>query len=544
MGLRLAQDDHARERTSGTFGRYSLHDSIAVGEVASVHVGLLEGASGFRKPVAFKRLQPSYVYDRAEVARLTYEACVLAHVHHPNVIQVLDLAEVSGESFLVMEYVLGETLAGLVKSGVRCSIPIAVAVLADALRGLDAAHAARGASGQPLCIVHRNVSPDNLLVGVDGVTRILDFGSALSTAGTRSLLREVEPNMSYAAPEQLMQQPVDRRADVFAAGVVLWEALTGKRLFRTAESRDAFLNGANRNIVPASAFNAEVPRSLDEVVFRALGWLPEERFETAGEFAEELEMAVSPASRTEITSFVERKATATLRSQRALLSAIDAPSGRISEPPGGGDSDGYDDEKTMVFRPDHHLLHLGTPKRNGAQATPSPLDVLRERLSTTLERESSAPRISRFTSRFRGPLSGSMRRVGSNVLAGATAVALLLAAVRLSRGTPILAPALLSTPLEPAVEPARASKEPTQSAHRVATATMDFAPPDTWAQLEDTRPAVPPGSASAADSSERERARPKAVLRRAPAAAADRGSCDPPFTLDAFGIKRLKVRCL
>src|SRR6187397_140943 len=141
MGLRLVQDNRARERTSGAFGRYSLHDSIAVGQVSAVHLGLLEGASGFRKPVAFKRLQPSYVYDRAEVARLTYEACVLAHVHHPNVIQVLDLAEMTGESYLVMEYVLGETLAGLVKSGARCSIPIAVAIMADALRGLDAAHA-------------------------------------------------------------------------------------------------------------------------------------------------------------------------------------------------------------------------------------------------------------------------------------------------------------------------------------------------------------------------------------------------------------------
>src|SRR5213078_3759865 len=104
MGLRLVQDDGARAKTSGTMGRYSLHDTIAVGEVASVHVGLLEGASGFRKPVAFKRLQPSFVYDRAEIARLTYEACVLSQVHHPNVVQVLDLVEETGESYLVMEY--------------------------------------------------------------------------------------------------------------------------------------------------------------------------------------------------------------------------------------------------------------------------------------------------------------------------------------------------------------------------------------------------------------------------------------------------------
>jgi serine/threonine protein kinase len=540
MGLRLVQDERARERTSGTFGRYSLHDSIAVGQVSSVHLGLLEGSSGFRKPVAFKRLQPSYVYDRAEVARLTYEACVLAHVHHPNVIQVLDLAETPGESYVVMEYVLGETFAGLVKSGVRCSIPIAVAVLADALRGLDAAHDSRGAGGQPLRIVHRNVCPDNLLIGADGVTRVLDFGSALSTAGSRTLLRDAPPNMSYAAPEQLMQQPVDRRADIFAAGVVLWEALTGKRLFRTADSRDAFLNGNNRSILPASAFNAEVPRSLDEVVFRALGWLPEERFETAAEFAEELEMAVSPASRAEITAYVEKKAAATLKSQRALLSAIDAPSGRISEPPGGTESDGPDDEKTTVFMPDHHLLHLGAPRHKGASAAPSPLDILRERLSTALERDSSWswPRMPRFTSHFGGPLRRTARRVGSNALGGAAAVMLLLAAVKISRGTPIL-PAVLSTPAQPALEAARAPKEPNQAPRRIAAASMDFAPADTWAQLEDTRPST--ATAPAPESADRDRPRPKAAIRRA---SPDRGSCDPPFTLDAFGIKRLKVRCL
>jgi serine/threonine-protein kinase len=535
MGLRLVQDNHARERTSGAFGRYSLHDSIAVGEVSSVHLGLLEGASGFRKPVAFKRLQPSYVYDRAEVARLTYEACVLAHVHHPNVVQVLDLAELNGESYLVMEYVLGETLAGLVKSGARCSIPIAVAIMADALRGLDAAHGARGAGGQPLRVVHRNVCPENLLVGADGVTRLLDFGAALSTAGSRALLREAQPCMGYAAPEQLMQQPVDRRADVFAAGVVLWETLTGKRLFRTLESRDAFLNGTNRNIVPASAFNAEVPRSLDEVVFRALGWLPEERFDTASEFAEELEMAVSPASRAEITAYVEKKAAGALRTQRALLSAIDAPSGRISEPPGGASYDGLEEE-TMVFRPDHHLLHLGTPKR-GAAPAPA-LDVLRQRLANAIDHD--RPRISEWTMRFYAPLRGSARRFGSNALAAGAAVLLLLAAVKLSRGTPTVAPAAAPPP---AVEPARATKESTP-ARRVAAANMDFTPPDAWAQLEDTRPAPEPAPAPASAPEPSERPRAKAVIRRAPAPPADRGSCDPPFTLDANGIKRLKVRCL
>jgi eukaryotic-like serine/threonine-protein kinase len=346
--------------------------------------------------------------------------------------------------------------------------------------------------------------------------------------------------VGYAAPEQLMQQPVDRRADVFSAGVVLWEALTGKRLFRSAESRDAFLNGTSRNILPASAFNAEVPRSLDEVVFRALGWLPEERYDTAGEFAQELELAVSPASRAEITAYVEKKAAANLKSQRALLSAIDAPSGRISEPPGSSSSDAYEDE-TVVFRPDHHLLHLGVPKRKETASVPSPLDVLRERLSTALERDSSASLFG-FTSRVSGSLRRSARRVGSNVLAAAAAVLLMLAAVKLSRGTPSLAPDAVPSPAQPAPESARAIQEPNQPARRVAAASIDFTPPDPWEKAEPARQAAEPPPAPPAETSDRDRPRAKAIVRRAPAA--DRGSCDPPFTVDGSGIKRLKVHCL
>jgi hypothetical protein len=248
---------------------------------------------------------------------------------------------------------------------------------------------------------------------------------------------------------------------------------------------------------------------------------------------------VSPASRAEITAYVEKKAAGTLRTQRALLSAIDAPSGRISEPPGGASSDDLE-EQTMVFRPDHHLLHLGTPRKHGSQ-TPAPLDVLRQRLTNALEHD--RPRISEWTMRFYAPLRVSARRFGSNALAAGAAVLLLLAAVKLSRGTPTVAPA--ASPLPAAAEPVRAAKESTPAARRVAAATMDFTPPDAWAQLEDTRPAPEPAPAAASAPERSERPRAKAVIRRAPAAApADRGSCDPPFTLDANGIKRLKVRCL
>jgi serine/threonine-protein kinase len=537
MGLRLVQSDRARARSnSGTFGRYSLHDTIASGEVTSVHVGLLEGASGFKKPVAFKRLLPRFIYDRAEIARLSYEACVLAQIHHPSVIQVLDLVEASGESYLVMEYVLGESLAGLTRSGSRAPIPVAVAMIAGALRGLDAAHSARGAAGQPLSIVHRNVCPENVLVGADGVTRIVDFGAALSMTGSRSLLRDAAPNLDYAAPEQLMQRPVDLRADIFSMGVVLWETLTGKRLFRNPGARDAFLNGQNRNIMPAAAFNAEVPRSLDEVVFRALSWQPEERFESAADFACELELAVSPANPSEVSAFVEKKGAVTLKAQRALLSAIDAPSGRISEPPPGEDT--YDDA-TIRFSPDQVLLHLSTQK--GQNVVPSPVDVLRRRLTSALDSSVLHPGIGTMVTRVVAPLRG-VRAAGSTMITGVAAALLLLAGVMMSRGTPPPATAAIALPPAPTAEARRPSEDPGRNAHRIAVAAMDLAPSDTGAQLDEARTA-PEQHAPEQLEARAERARPRA-RPQAKRITADRGSCDPPFTLDSAGIKRLKLNCL
>jgi serine/threonine-protein kinase len=450
---------------------------------------------------------------------------------------VLDLVEAAGESFLVLEYVLGETLAGLVRSGARCSIPVAVAMIADALRGLDSAHWALGAGGQPLSIVHRNICPENLLVGVDGVTRVIDFGAARSTAAPRAPLRDWPPNAGYAAPEQLMKQPIDRRADIFSVGVVLWETLTAKRLFRTPEARDAFLHGTDRTILPASTFNTEVPRSLDEVVFRALGWLPEERFGTAAEFADELEKAVYPASKNEVSEYVEKKAAARLKAQRALLSAIDAPSGRISEPLGGRLPERYEDE-TVVFQPDYALLNMSAPKHGRSRSTSSALDALREQLAMALDRRSYRPRFSSFASLYTWPFRQSMRRGGSTVLTGAGALLLLLAAMKFSGGTPSRTPAATPSLLEPvaAVEVTRATNE--ADGQKLAAAAMDVAPVDPWHEVQAIRPSTEPSRANASDPApEPDRARPKVPARRA------RGSCEPPFTLDAQGVKRLKPQC-
>src|SRR6266851_1806734 len=179
MSLRTPQGEPLGELSS-PLGRYGIHQAIAVGEVTSVHIGLLEGAEGFRKTVAIKRLIAGLVHEQAALAELTYEACVGALIHHPNVVSVIDLGQVENGPFLVMEYVLGETVGGLLRASGRCPVPIAVAIVADALRGLHAAHIAEDAAGGPLEIVHRNVCPENILVGVDGMARVIDFGASVS----------------------------------------------------------------------------------------------------------------------------------------------------------------------------------------------------------------------------------------------------------------------------------------------------------------------------------------------------------------------------
>ena len=177
------------------------------------------------------------------------EARLAARIHHPNVVSTLDVGE--GEQlYLVMEYIEGDRISGLIKAaarkGERVPVPVTLRIMIDVLSGLHAAHELRDHQGHPLNIVHRDVSPQNILVGVDGVTRITDFGIAKAEARlTVTREGQVKGKMSYMAPEQLSSTNVNRRADVYAAGVVLWEALTGRRLFR-ADTEAETLNGIPR----------------------------------------------------------------------------------------------------------------------------------------------------------------------------------------------------------------------------------------------------------------------------------------------------------
>jgi len=323
--------------TALVVGRYALYGKIAQGGMATVHFGRMVGGAGFTRTVAIKRLHPHLAEEPEFVSMMIDEARLVARVQHPNVAQTLDVVAEGGDLLIVMEYVAGDSLARLlrVESTRQRQIPppIVSAVMNGVLHGLHAAHAARSDRGEPLGIVHRDVSPHNVLVGVDGLARVIDFGVA-KAAGRVQTTRAgmVKGKLPYMAPEQLAGQETSRSADIYAAGVVLWEMLTGRRLFKADD--DAMLLGqvlAGPRDKP-SRWVPTLPPALDAVVMRALARDPAARYATAREMADDLVRVVPPALATEVGAWVEDTAKQVLDQRSAQLADIESQSSQPVQP--------------------------------------------------------------------------------------------------------------------------------------------------------------------------------------------------------------------
>lgn len=289
-------------------GRYVVFDEIAAGGMASVHLGRLLGAVGFSRTVAIKRLHPHLARDGEFANMFLDEARLAARIRHPNVVAVLDVVHDAGELLLVMDYVQGESLSRLSRAMRPGGIPprLAVTVMTGVLHGLHAAHEATTEQGEPLHIVHRDVSPQNVMVGVDGVARIFDFGVAKAAHRAQTTQDgSIKGKISYMAPEQLLSEAVDRRADVYSAAVVLWEALTGERLF-DGENQGRMIRKILDEPVPLpSSVTPGLPRALDEAVMRGLERDLTKRWQTARDFAAALELCSPASSATQLGEWVE-----------------------------------------------------------------------------------------------------------------------------------------------------------------------------------------------------------------------------------------------
>jgi len=297
--------------------------------MATVHIGRLLGPVGFARTIAIKRLHPQYAKDPEFVSMFLDEARVAARIAHPNVCATLDVVATQGELFLVMEYLQGETLSRMIRAvrhrGEIIDPRVAVSVMAQTLHGLHAAHEAKSERGEALHIVHRDISPQNVLVGRDGITKVLDFGVA-KAAGRFHTTREgnVKGKLPYMSPEQLRGQPVDRQTDIYAASVCLWEALTSKKLFKGDNEGSVLEQVLFGPIDPPSRWVPSVPPQLDALVMRGLERDKTKRFATAREFALALERALPPALASDVGDWVENVAGDVLNERAERIAEIES----------------------------------------------------------------------------------------------------------------------------------------------------------------------------------------------------------------------------
>ena len=324
------------DTTTEIVGRYALYGEIASGGMATVHFGRLLGPVGFSRPVAIKRLHPQFAREENVRAMFIDEARLAARIRHPNVVPTLDVISSGGQLLLVMEYVHGESAGKLAKITRKTKElipqPVILAIMSNVLHGLHAAHEAKTEEGEPLHIVHRDVSPQNILVGTDGVARVLDFGIARAAVRLEST-REgmVKGKLAYMAPEQLMGTPVTRHADIFSSGVVLWEMLAGRRLFLRGDDAESVLieKLLRGNLEAPSTCNPLVSPELDAITMKALERDPDNRYATAREMAMALEKAGALATASTVGEWVEKIAHDSLAERMSQVSAFEKSSSKL-----------------------------------------------------------------------------------------------------------------------------------------------------------------------------------------------------------------------
>jgi len=441
-------------------GEYEIVSRLHAGGMATLFLGKRFGAAGFSKHVAIKVVHPHLASDEMFVRMFVDEALLSARIQHPNVVHVEELGEANGTYFLVMEYLHGCSLSQLLKTlrrenrtlALEAAVHIALA-LADGLQG---AHEAKGASGEQLSVVHRDVSPQNVLLSYQGHIKLIDFGIAKARGqGDPSTSGILKGKIRYMSPEQARGQILDRRSDIYSLGVVLWEMLTMRRLF-DADSELALLDQVRSpHIVPPSTFNRVVPFALDHVVMWALDPDPSRRPATAQELRRALADAVPAALSIDASQLAHFLAALMGEQRDAVPAGVEAS----SRPPR------VDPQKAT------EVLAAMTTLALAVAVTPDSARASGDRAAVRAAAE-PAPAAEREGARARRPRSGRGRwlaLVAAIMIAGAAAVLLRpdLAAKLFDMGTPASSPpprrvervfvralAPVATPPPPAAAPA------------------------------------------------------------------------------------------
>jgi serine/threonine protein kinase len=281
-------------------GRYALLHLLGRGGMGSVYLARAEGAAGFRKPVAVKLIHRHLMDDAAAVESFIREAKLAVRLDHPNIVQVLDFGQHNHQYLTVLEYLQGYSLAALCKflnqSGRRLSIEHAAYIVYNALRGLEFAHDLTDETGVHLGLVHRDINPQNILISIDGQVTLTDFGIArIRTEATRSGPGDLKGTLAYMSPEQVSGLPVDHRSDLFSMGIVLFEVLSGERLFKSDSEAHTVMLVAQATVPSIRELRREVPAEVSVVLAQALARAPEDRYQSAADFAADVRRTMMSA---------------------------------------------------------------------------------------------------------------------------------------------------------------------------------------------------------------------------------------------------------
>jgi serine/threonine-protein kinase len=349
--------------------------------MATVHMGRQFGDAGFSRVVAIKRLLPQFGLDSEFEAMFVEEVRLAARIKHPNVVQTLDVVATNSELLLIMDYVHGESLWRLFRVALEQSKPVPLnivsAIVVDVLHGLHAAHEATDRHGNPLRIVHRDVSPHNVIVGDDGVSRVFDFGIAKAADSTHFTERgTIRGKTAYMAPEQLDGKTASRQTDIFAVGVVLWELLTNRRLF-AANGCASIAQQIAGDAPRPSTLNPSIPAELEAVVMTTLSRDPARRHANARRMAIALETSCRTATKSEVSSWVRSLAGHTLDERARLAHLLESSGVSVLPPPGGRDARGGPRAESTAYRYSSGVVEAVRPRAPEIAASPRPVSRTR-----------------------------------------------------------------------------------------------------------------------------------------------------------------------
>ncbi|MCB9592292.1 MAG: serine/threonine protein kinase [Sandaracinaceae bacterium] len=345
--------------------KFLLLDRLAVGGMAEVYRAKSLGVHGFEKIIGIKRILPALAEDAEFVQMFVEEAKIAGRLRHANITRIFELGKVDGTHFIAMEYVFGKDLLQIRKrleqGGMRMPVAMAAWILANVLAGLDYAHRQRGPDGQPLGIIHRDISPQNVLISYDGLVKLCDFGIAKAASrATQTVAGVIKGKLGYMSPEQITGRPIDHRSDVFAATTVLWELLTGTRLFGRGSDFEVLERVRDAKADPPSTIASDVTPALDAIVMRGLARDPDDRWETAGDMHEALMGVVMtskpPFSTARLAEWMHAEYEAVIAAERAhleRLSAIDEAGVKVGDDSRDAPIDEWEDE-TVLSDPGVH----------------------------------------------------------------------------------------------------------------------------------------------------------------------------------------------